>query len=451
MASIAKDPGGQRRLLFVGPDKKRRTIRLGKVSQRMAEAVKFRVEQLLAAKLTGHAIDADTARWVANLPDALADKLARVGLILKREPETSTTLGVFLAEYFERRTDVKRSTILNWRHTRRCLLRFFGEERGLESITAGEAKDWERWLRSPKARENAYAETPAESGLAANTVRKRVSNAKQFFADAVSRDLIVRNQFAGLKGSVGSNRARDYFITCEEAGKVLDACPDNEWRLIFALSRFGGLRCPSEHLALTWADVDWGRERIRVRSPKTEHHEGGASRWMPLFPELKPYLEEAWEQAQPGSEFVIARYRNANTNLRTTLNKIIRRAGLEPWPKLFQNLRATRETELAQSFPIHVVCAWIGNSQAIATKHYLQVTDDHYLEATKPTPKAAQKAAQQAHAGQRTESQTEKAAQQETPVLPGFASGCDSLHKCSVGDTGLEPVTPSLSSDSFTC
>ena len=29
MASIAKDLGGQRRLLFVGPDKKRRTIRLG--------------------------------------------------------------------------------------------------------------------------------------------------------------------------------------------------------------------------------------------------------------------------------------------------------------------------------------------------------------------------------------------------------------------------------------
>ena len=35
----------------------RPTIRLGKVSQRAAESVKFRVEQLLAAKLTGHAIE----------------------------------------------------------------------------------------------------------------------------------------------------------------------------------------------------------------------------------------------------------------------------------------------------------------------------------------------------------------------------------------------------------
>jgi integrase len=46
------------------------------------------------------------------------------------------------------------------------------------------------------------------------------------------------------------------FVTREEAHAVMDACPDAEWRLLFALSRFGGLRCPSEHIALRWADVD---------------------------------------------------------------------------------------------------------------------------------------------------------------------------------------------------
>ena len=45
------------------------------------------------------------------------------------------------------------------------------------------------------------------------------------------------------------------------------------------------------------------------------------------------------------------------------------------WPKLFQNLHSTRETELADNFPVHVVCQWIGNSQPIAAKHYLQVGD----------------------------------------------------------------------------
>ena len=62
--------------------------------------------------------------------------------------------------------------------------------------------------------------------------------------------------------------------------------------------------------------------------------------------------------------------------------RIIRKAGLRPWPKLFQNLRSTRESELAETFPMHVVCAWIGNSQPVAAKHYLQITDEHFEQAS---------------------------------------------------------------------
>lgn len=29
-------------------------------------------------------------------------------------------------------------------------------------------------------------------------------------------------------------------------------------------------------------------------------------------------------------------------------------------------------------YPIHVVCAWIGNTERIAGKNYLQVTDDYF-------------------------------------------------------------------------
>jgi hypothetical protein len=48
------------------------------------------------------------------------------------------------------------------------------------------------------------------------------------------------------------NKTRQRVISLEDAGKVLAACPDTQWRLLFALSRFGGRRCPSEHLALKW-------------------------------------------------------------------------------------------------------------------------------------------------------------------------------------------------------
>jgi hypothetical protein len=38
------------------------------------------------------------------------------------------------------------------------------------------------------------------------------------------------------------------------------------------------------------------------------------------------------------------------------MERIIKRAGLKPWPKLFQNLRSTRETELAEDFPRGIEC-----------------------------------------------------------------------------------------------
>ena len=316
------------------------------------------------------------------------------------------------------------------------------------SITAGEARDWERWLKTGVASTHRYADHEAHDGLAANTVRKRVSNAKQFFQDAVSRDTLAKNPFLGLKGAVGSNRERDFFIDRDTAAKVLDACPDAQWRLIFALSRFGGLRCPSEHLAMMWEDVDWARNRIRIRSPKTEHHEGKGERLIPLFPELRPHLEAAFDAAEPWTIFAVTRYRDASQNLRTTFQKIIYRAGVTPWPKLFQNLRASRATELASEHPAHVAAAWLGHSTIVASKHYWQVTDADFEKATKgeelTEEKALHKALQSVHAESRFDSQPVTVSHEQTLVLREFASSCEMVNKCPVGGTGFEPVTSTV-------
>ena len=41
-------------------------------------------------------------------------------------------------------------------------------------------------------------------------------------------------------------------------------------------------------LAMQWSDIAWENDRIRVPSPKIEHHDGKASRTNPLFPEVRP-------------------------------------------------------------------------------------------------------------------------------------------------------------------
>jgi integrase len=148
-----------------------------------------------------------------------------------------------------------------------------------------------------------------------------LKRAKQFFRVAARRKLVSENPFADVKGLSEANEARKFLISREDAQKVLDACPDAEWRLIFALSRFGGLRCPSEHLTLEFKDVNWERERILIRSPKTGH------RCVPILPELRPYLLKVFELASSGTVYVINRYRQPNANLRSQFERIIHRAG----------------------------------------------------------------------------------------------------------------------------
>src|SRR5262245_35081609 len=111
MASIANDPGGRRRILFVAPDGSRKSIRLGKCDRKSTEAMARHVEALLAAKIGGQPVLRETAVWVAGIGATLRDKLAAVGLI---EAPKRAALGEFLRSYILTRPDVKPATLEVW-------------------------------------------------------------------------------------------------------------------------------------------------------------------------------------------------------------------------------------------------------------------------------------------------------------------------------------------------
>ena len=101
--------------------------------------------------------------------------------------------------------------------------------------------------------------------------------------------------------------------------QVLDACPTTRRKAIVVLRRFGGLRCPSEVFALRWADVDFDRERMKVRSLKGANF-GKGIREVPLFHEVRQVLDELYLEPN-GGEFVIAMNdRSSATNLRTVID-----------------------------------------------------------------------------------------------------------------------------------
>jgi integrase len=441
MASISRDPGGRRRILFMGADGKRRAIRLGKVSQRVADSICAKVEALAAAAAAKLSWDSETAAWVGGLDCVLYDKLAAVDLVPKREtPEASAPalLGPFLDAYIAGRGHLKPSTKCNYEQTRRSLVTHFGANKALADITPGDADDWRQSL--------------VNRPLAPPTIARDVKRARQFFQAAVRKRLLSENPFRDMKAGKQTNESRKVFVTRETTQAVLEACPDNEWRLLVALSRYGGLRCPSEHLSLRWDGIDWERDRMTVYSPKTEHHADGASRLVPIFPELRPYLEAAFDAAPDGAVYVIQRYRHKNANLRTQFERIIRRAGVEPWQKPFQNLRASRETELTAQFPLHVVCRWIGNSPAVAHAHYLQTTEADFQRAAQGGAESGALAAQN---GAQNQAQRVSAVSRDDTQICGnslrgkglqrkSANPCQSSRVVSAPPVGLEPTTRRL-------
>ncbi|MDO7678509.1 MAG: hypothetical protein MUQ48_08125 [Pirellulales bacterium] len=89
---------------------------------------------------------------------------------------------------------------------------------------------------------------------------------------------------------------------------------------------------------------------------------------------------------------------------------------------MFQNLRASRATELGAEYPSHMTAAWLGHSTIVAQKHYWQVTDADFEKATKCVEsleeKAAQNAAQSVHARSRFDTQASSGvSHEEHPVL----------------------------------
>ncbi len=352
MASIGHDSRGKKRILFVDDDGSRKTVRLGRASERVAHAVKLHVESLLSCRRAGLSIDPETAAWLGQVGDEIHDRLARCGLV---KPRSTMTLGEFLTTFIGGRVD-KRNTRLNMESGAQRMREFFGDETPLKNITTESGQAFLVHLSAKYA--------PA-------TVGRTIRRARQFYTAAIKRGLVKSNPFADVKAPDVSNRDRIVFIDAATAAKVMDACPGREWRLRFALARYAGLRIPSELDALMWQDIDWDDATITIRAHKT------AERVIPLFAELRPYLEACRADLGPVVE------KQAAMSYRQAMQRIIKRAGVPQWPRLFHNLRASRHTELEDRFPSHVVCYWMGNTTAVSRKHYLKANAGHYEEAAR--------------------------------------------------------------------
>ena len=439
MANINRDENGYCRLQFKSLDGKRRTIRLGKITQKVSDRVLFHIEEIIAARTTNVPLSAPTAQWVTTLSDVMRERLAATGLVKSR---VYVQLGAWLDYFVKIRKDVKPATKTNWGHTVRNLKEFFGEDKDPREINYTEAEHFKQYLIGLK--------------LKSATVSKRLQNAKMFFRRMTKEKIIAENPFDDVKYYYANDKKKNTIIDRLLYNRIMEAMPDTQWRVIIALTRIGALRCPSEVLSLRWCDIDWLDGWMNVRSPKNEHHPGKEARQVPLFAELREVLTEAFELAPKGAKYVIwkSELRSGiqgprgwqNGNLRGRFNNFLQVSGIPQINKPFQSMRSSRENEMVEEYPLKCVVDWVGHDIKVAAKHYLDSSSEEYHQkailghekvTSDPTFSGTEKGGNRA--------QNEDGQEIEKAASAYSASSCGVIldnafftHPQEVGDTGLE-------------
>jgi integrase len=355
-------------------------------------------------------------------------------LVLDSAPPTMTVeelINKFLVE-----VDVKPATRAAYRQTTQSLIKSLGSTKSVAQLTSADADTW---------RASCVAE-----GLAKATIAKRTNVAKTIFKKAVKLGVIKASPFEDLKVGSQVNSERSFYVSREVISEVLEQCPNIQWRAIVGLTRYAGLRCPSELQQLKWSDIDWSKKLLTVHSPKTEHHAGHAVRIVPVAPEIQPILFELFEMATEGDVLLFSKLKASSGNLRTTFHKIIVRAGHKPWARLFQNLRGSCETDWVGVHPAHEVASWLGHSPTIAVKHYLKHKDLNVQAATGPgiwikksnaesNAQVTQNTTQHQAAPVCTFSQFGTQPLAPYDVVRDLATVCKTLQSETMGEEGFEP------------
>lgn len=349
---VVYNRGGKRRYLSLGQS----------YAKRDAEEIAANVDRLLTAETTGQPLDKKTVGWLDSISDDLKRRIIAANLLIVK-PELTT--GEIWQAYFDAETwDIKPTTRQNKKSSRRRFFDYFPPSLPLSQIGTNDGAAFTADLRA--------------RNLAPATIAGTIRDVKRVFNWGVEKGLIEKSPFSGLKKGDFKNKERETYISLETFLLMLEAAPSALWRAVLCLYRLEGLRC-SEPLYLRWQDVDFTGGRLLVTSPKTERYR--PTRYTPLFPTVRKELLELWkEQGEPGPGAYVV---NSNrTTIYKHISQIVFLAGIEPYPRLIQNLRSSRAIEIYREFGAIAEREWLGHSERTAAEHYLHVLQSDFTRAT---------------------------------------------------------------------
>jgi integrase len=289
--------------------------------------------------------------------------------------------------------------------TGRGAVSFFGQMR----LSEVQPQDIRRFIAHTAAR-----------GIAANTIRLELAPVKALFATALEDGVVRSNPCAGVR--IATVEQYDENGTPkvkaprpDEYAAVLAALPD-EWRLLFQFLGETGLRI-GEAVALTWADIDFGACRLRVRRrwyrgsfgpPKSRY----GRRAVPISADLARRLWAVRSDRRPDDGALVFVSENGHmldqSNLSARILKPAARAAGVPWLS-FHCFRHYCATELfRRGLNAKQVQVWLGHhSAAFTLSTYVHLLPDDLPESPFGMPSGGNKGATRATELDRNEKASE--------------------------------------------
>jgi integrase len=284
------------------------------------------------------------------------------------------TLKEFKKVYLSLRGDVTEGTRVEHARALKYLGEHFGRGQLINEIRPLDARRFVSWYRKRKHRDRCPA--PA-------TVNKMIRECRRIFREAMECSLVRSNPFDGIRQEKVGQPGWQY-VDPKHFQALIKASPSLRWRGMITLAYCCGLR-QGEILNLTWGDVDFEGQRIRVVrktaadlikewTPKDKD-----LRIVPLPDAAVNVLAEMQLEANERQTYVFVNSKGPavgdrikRQNLPRGFQALRRRAGV---PKCtFHDLRKSYCTNLAGAVPLHVVQELAGHADIRTTrKHYLQV------------------------------------------------------------------------------
>jgi integrase len=257
----------------------------------------------------------------------------------------------------------------------RRLEEFFGKIR-VGELTAG---DVERYKRK-RLREGVHKNTINRELRILRGVLSRAKRAGLFTGEVLKIELFRKQEEERLR-----------FLTPEEAGRLLEACPD--WfrpAVFFALNT--GLRA-GEIFSLRWENVDFQNRVIRVEARNTKT---GDTYTVPMNDGVKKLLEELKRKQEEkgidhGYVFTNSKglpYKYEDKTYRKVFKTACRKAGIEDFR--FHDLRHTFASWVAiSSRDIYAVQKLLNHRDIRSTKRYAHLTEKYLKEVVNSLPNFA--------------------------------------------------------------